>query len=199
MCLLEPPVQKQQKLLFLSRLHEKKGVDVLIRATGLLRDTGVEAVTLIAGTGEAAYENDLRNLVLELGLVSRVRFLGLVTGEQKISLYQAADVFVLPTLQENFGLVLAESLACGTPVITTKGTDIWKELQDAGAIIAERTPEAFAAEIRKLLDNPQNRAERGKRGREWVFSTLAVQPLSERYEAMYRSLLNPAVHDSDNS
>ena len=190
MRLLEPTVQKQPKLLFLSRLHEKKGLDVLIRASGLLRDAGVEAVTLIAGTGDAAYEQYLRDLVLELGLTSRVLFLGLVTGEQKISLYQAADVFVLPTHQENFGLVLTEALACGTSVVTTKGTDIWQELEGAGAIIAERTPEAFAAEMRKLLENPQDRADRGQRGRDWVLSTLAVEPLSEQYEAMYRSLVH---------
>jgi glycosyltransferase involved in cell wall biosynthesis len=174
------------KVLFLSRIHEKKGVDILIRAAGLLRDAGLRFVVIIAGTGDAGYVDQLRQLVAELRLGDRVIFVGLIVGTQKISLYQAADLFVLPTAQENFGLVLTEALACGTPVVTTKGTDIWEEIQSAGAQIVNRTPEAIAAAAIALLKDPAKREASGRQGRDWVLANLAEQPLSEKYEAVYR-------------
>ncbi len=177
-----------RKLLFLSRLHEKKGVDILIRAAALMRDAGTNFVLMIAGTGDPIYAQQMYDLVAELSLRDRVYFLGLVTGETKISVYQSADVFVLPTAQENFGLVLTEALACGTPVLTTTGTDIWAEVQAAGGMIADRTAEAFAAAATKLLDDPDDRKVRSARGREWVFANLAVDPLSRQYETFYREL-----------
>jgi len=171
-------------------LHEQKGVDILIRAAGLLRDAGTPFVLLLAGTGEPAYESYLQSLVSELNLRDRVLFLGLVTGNQKLSLYRAADLFMLPTQHENFGLVLTEAMACGIPVLTTKGTDIWREIQTAGAIITDGTPQGFAEQIRKLLNDPADRAARGSKGNDWVFSNLAVEMLSQKYEALYRKLLS---------
>ena len=162
--LIPEAMRSRRKILFLSRLHEKKGVDLLIRATQHLRDSGVDAVTLIAGNGDAAYENQLRSLVVELDLGDRVAFLGMVNGTAKISLLQMVDLLALPTQQENFGLALAEAMACGTPVITTRGTDIWKEIQSAGAIITDRSPAAFAQAIRNLLIDESDRQQRGARG-----------------------------------
>jgi glycosyltransferase involved in cell wall biosynthesis len=188
LALLPPGQRELPKLLFLSRLHEKKGVDVLLRAAAQLRDAGRKFTVMIAGTGDATYERTLKDLVAQLRLQEIVYFLGLITGQTKVSLYKSADVFVLPTQQENFGLVLIESLACGTPVVTTRGTDIWHELEQAGGVIAEPTPEAIARAIARLLDDPAERARRGERGRQWTFQTLAVAPLAERYEALYREV-----------
>jgi glycosyltransferase involved in cell wall biosynthesis len=186
---MDSPMCSWPKVLFLSRLHEKKGVDVLIRCAGMLRDAGTDVLTLIAGTGDAAYEQQLRNLVQQQNLSDRVVFMGLVTGTTKISLLQAVDLLALPTQQENFGLVLTEAMASGTAVLTTRGTDIWREIQSAGAVITDRTPEAFATAIAKLLKDAADRLDRGKRGREWVFSALAAGPLCQKYEAMYRGMI----------
>ena len=112
------------KLLFLSRVHPKKGVDILLRAAAALKGSFPNLQVLIAGPGDERYLAELRNLATELGIGASTRFLGMVRGEIKLSLYQAADVFVLPTHQENFGLVLPEAMACGVPVVTTRGTDI---------------------------------------------------------------------------
>jgi glycosyltransferase involved in cell wall biosynthesis len=75
-------------------------------------------------------------------------------------------------------------MACETPVITTRGVDIWQEIQPAGAAIVEPTPEAFADGIASMIANPARR-EIGRRGRRWVFETLGPQQLLARYEAMY--------------
>jgi glycosyltransferase involved in cell wall biosynthesis len=186
--LLPASQREQRKLLFLSRLHPKKGLDILIRALAILRERGERVVLMVAGTGEPAYERHLAELVNELGLKDHVLFLGLVTGKQKISLYQLADLFVLPTLQENFGLVLVEALASGTPVLTTNGTDIWRELEQAGGVIAPHTPGAIAQAAAHVLSDPTERAQRGQQGRAWVLKNLAVDPVSRQYEMLYAEL-----------
>ena len=173
-------------VLFLSRLHPKKGVEHLIRAAGILRDQNVTCRTLIAGTGDEAYVETLKKLIVDLKLTDRVDLLGLVKGDLKLSLYQAADLFVLPTEQENFGLVLIESLACGTPVVTTRGVDIWEELQQAGAMIVEPAPAPLAESIVTLLQSPTPSAHTGAGGRKWVFIHLDPAELTSKYEAAYR-------------
>ncbi len=186
-----PPSPKTatSTLLFLGRLHLKKGCDLLIEAAAELRRRGQPVHLLIAGQGEASYEASLRDLTRRLGLQDCVDFLGLVTGPAKLSLFQSADLFVLPTSQENFGLALIEAAACGTPLLTTKGVDIWRELELAGAAIAERSASAFADAIeRLLLDRPQLQAK-GLSARDWVFSRLDPDRLLAEYEAFYESVI----------
>jgi glycosyltransferase involved in cell wall biosynthesis len=175
-------------LLFLSRLHHKKGLEVLIDAVAELRRRGVQVQLLIAGRGEARYEQQLRDRVARSGLSGCATFLGMVTGSHKLSLIQSADLMVLPTSQENFGLALIEASACGTAVVTTRGVDIWQELQSAGAAIAERSPKAFADAIEQLLRDPQDIYRRGKTAREWVFRTLDPQKLLSQYQSLYQSV-----------
>ncbi|MCW5774844.1 MAG: glycosyltransferase [Phycisphaeraceae bacterium] len=185
-------------VLFLSRVHYKKGVDVLIRAIAELSRTGRTVRCIVAGTGDEAYLAQMRRLAASLGVKDRVRFVGMITGDLKLSLYQLADVFALPTSQENFGFVLPESLACGTPVVTTEGVDIWPELAEGGgAVIAPRTPEAFAREIASLLDDPAKRATMGERGREWVMRYLDGQSVAARYEDLYRRAKSGADSPAD--
>ncbi len=174
------------KLLFLSRLHPKKGAEVFLRAGALLQSRGQHVQLLLAGTGEAAYTAGLKRLAQELGIGERTHFLGLVVGQNKLSLFQAADLFILPTSQENFGFVFPEALACRTPVVTTKGVDIWPELEaSGGAVIAERTAEAIADAAAPILKNSPLRQQMGEKGREWVLSALDNDRVSERFEAMY--------------
>lgn len=171
-------------ILFLSRLHPKKGVDLLIEAVARIKQ-GIPAVQLLlAGPGDAAYVDYLRRLVRGRKADESVEFLGMVQGDVKTSLYQAADVFVLPTRQENFGLVLVEAMACGAPVITTRGTDIWREVERGGGRIVELSVAAIADELVKASKNEDLRAA-GARGREFVYDWLDTDRVSAAYEAMY--------------
>ncbi|MEO1583893.1 MAG: glycosyltransferase [Planctomycetota bacterium] len=174
-------------VLFLSRMHIKKGVHVLVKAAAHLRDAGVECQTLIAGTGDSAYEAGIRAQIASLGLDDRVRLLGMVKGDTKVSLYRAADVFALPTSQENFGFVLPEALACETPAITTRGVDIWPELEASGStLIVEQSHEAFAEAIAGLLVDEDRRREMGRKGRGWVLSYLEPSAVQAMYDDLYR-------------
>jgi glycosyltransferase involved in cell wall biosynthesis len=186
----------EPSVLFLSRLHYKKCPDILIRASALLRDRGVKHRLLLAGTGDTEYVESLKRLAAELNLADRCVFLGMVTGPLKLSVYEASDVFALPTSQENFGLVFAESLACRTPVVGTKGTDIWRELESSGgAVIADRTPEAFADALAGVLADPGRRRAMGESGRRWVFEALDEARIGAEFEKMYAgaaAAANPA-------
>lgn len=173
-------------VLFLSRIHVKKGVHLLIDAAKTLKDRGTDALFLIAGTGDDEYEQQLREHIDRLGLQSSVRLLGMVRGTEKVSLFEAADIFALPTSQENFGFVLVEALACNTPAITTKFVDIWPELEESGSsLIVEQSADVFADTIQNLLDDKAKAHHMGEIGREWVLRTLNPDAVVKRYEELY--------------
>lgn len=188
--LLPAHLRGEKKLLFLSRLHEQKGVDVLIRAAAVLMQRSIPFVLLLAGTGTPAYQQFLHGLVDQLNLREKVVFPGHLNGIQKISAFAVADLFVLPTRHENFGLAMVEAMACGIPVLTTRGTDIWQEIQNAGGVISDLDPAALADHIIKLLGDPADRIDRGKRGREWAFGSLATATLVRKYEDLYREVIS---------
>lgn len=172
-------------LLFLSRLHYKKGVEHLIRAAAMLRDRGLPHRVLVAGAGDDGYEASLKALAKELRLEDRVAFLGMVVGDLKVSLYQAADLFVLPTSQENFGFVLYEAMAAGTPLVTTRGVDTWPELEEAGGVITDQDATQIADAIAGLTARREDLPARGAKGRAWVFENLENGRVASQFEAMY--------------
>lgn len=118
---------RKKQILFLSRIHVKKGIEFLLEAVAELKKELSGYIIHIAGEGDEHYINKIKEKAILLGVESIVDFCGGVYGEKKWRLYRDADVFVLPTYSENFGIVIAEALASGTPVITTNGTP-WEEL-----------------------------------------------------------------------
>jgi glycosyltransferase involved in cell wall biosynthesis len=175
-------------LLFLARLHPQKGAEFLIRAAGRLRREGLDCKVALAGAGGEAYTRSLMDLAAREGINDRVALLGVVVGTDKTSLYQAADLFVLPSMQESFGLVLIEAMACGTPVVSTFGVDIWQDLKDSGAAeIVEQDDRKIADAIRAIVGDPARRAAMSAKARPWVFEAFNEERLGAQYEAMYAS------------
>lgn len=180
-------------LLYLSRLHYKKGVEHLINAIRLLRDEGNHHRLLIAGDGDSEYVQSLKRLVEQHGLQEHVAFLGLVVGDLKISLFQAADIFVLPTSQENFGFVIYESLAAGTPVVTTKGVDTWPELESgAGAVICDQDETELARSVSSLSARGSDLKVLGDQGRDWIFKEMSPDKILAQFEDLYRRATHEA-------
>jgi len=177
-------------VLFLSRVHEKKSIETLIDAAAILKQQHSPIRLLIAGTGEEAYIRTLKKRAESADVSDNVTFLGMVVGDLKLSLYAMADVFALPTQQENFGIVYPEAMLCETPVIGTKGTDIWRELEKGGAIIADRTPNAFADAIEDLVSDKEVLKAKGQQGREHILSWLDNDSVAKRYEEMYGQAAN---------
>jgi len=119
------PQGTERIALFLSRIHPKKGLLELVKAWQIARPQGWRVI--IAGPDEDGHQKQVETAIQQAGLQSIFQFVGSVTGEAKFNLYRSADLFILPTFTENFGVVIAEALACGIPVITTKGTP-WESL-----------------------------------------------------------------------
>lgn len=173
-------------LLFLSRLHTKKGVGTLVRAAHALQQRGRSVRLVIAGGGDAAYERELRGIVEELKLGDRVLFAGFVRGKEKVSLYQAANAFVLPSSQENFGYVVVEALAARTPVITTRGVALWPQLErERAAVLVEPTVEQLCAAILGVLDDPTGSRTMAERGRAWCMRELDPVRIIAGFVEMY--------------
>jgi glycosyltransferase involved in cell wall biosynthesis len=141
-----PNLRGQRFLLFLGRLHEKKGCDLLIEAFGKIGNSS-EPIHLVMA-GPCAQPDYLRHLqqmaAAGAGLIS---FPGMLTGDEKWGALSAAEAFVLPSHQENFGIAIAEALACRTPVLISNKVNIWREIEADGAGYVDNDDLAGAASL----------------------------------------------------
>jgi glycosyltransferase involved in cell wall biosynthesis len=120
---------KSRLLLFLSRLHPKKGLPLLFEAMAKFGSSLSEWLLVIAGfEDESGYQKELERVAANLGITNKIIFVGALFGQDKYDAYSAADLFVLTTYSENYGIVVAEALAAGVPVLTTRGAP-WQELE----------------------------------------------------------------------
>lgn len=171
-----------RNLLFMSRLHPKKGLEMLIEAM-----TATSQLKLsIAGDGEPSYVQSLKQKIKALGQEDKIELVGPVYGEAKWRMIQNADVVVLPSYSENFGLIVAEALASGTPVLTTTGTP-WQSIadHDCGWWVE---PKVEAIKETLLGIENQKAADlktKGLRGRAMVASDYDVATLANALHDLY--------------
>lgn len=187
---LKDSSENKKTMLFLSRVHVKKGINFLIEAVATLKDNLDGWKLKIAGEGENSYIEELKFLAKELGIDDKVEFLGGVYGDEKWKLYNEASLFVLPTHSENFGIVVAEALACRVPVITTMGTP-WSELNELNCgwwteIGAKPTADAIASFLSKSKDELY---EMGERGRKLVERKYSCKTVAMQFSKMYSELV----------
>jgi glycosyltransferase involved in cell wall biosynthesis len=177
-------------ILFIGRIHQKKGLENLFEAlskSGRFLTSGMNLK--IAGTGERAYEQSLVELAERLGLASRIEFLGAVTGREKQQLYAGARFTVMPSFNENFGMVVLESLAQNTPVIASTGSP-WAVLEEEKiGIWTENSPAPLAAAIDRMLTMPDEeyRAMR-LRARRFVEARFSIRDNIHHWPAAYERL-----------
>lgn len=170
--------KRNKNILFLSRVHVKKGLNFLIEAVAKLKDELQGYRINIAGEGEEAYIAELKGQAKHLGVADMIHFIGGVYGDRKWELFRESDLFVLPTHSENFGIVVAEALASGTPVVTTKGTP-WQELNECHCgwwteIGTSGTEEALCQFLRCTDKDLELMGRNGRRLIEENYSTVRV-------------------------
>jgi D-inositol-3-phosphate glycosyltransferase len=159
-------------LLFVGRLERLKGVEVAIRALALLRDRAHDDVRLLI-LGEDSREGDesekgrLKDIATSAGVRDRVDFLGSVAHHELPFFYSAADVCVMPSYSESFGLVGLEAQACGRPVVGSGVSGLRSVVRDevTGYLLDSHDPAMYAERIGRLLDNPEIALQMGRRGR----------------------------------
>lgn len=180
--------RKGGTILFLSRIHPKKGAELLIEAAAMMGDALRGCKIVIAGEGDADYTAGLKAMAAGSGLACRVCFVGGVYGEDKWRLLRQADVLALPTLSENFGIVVAEALACGTPVITTKGAP-WGDLTARGCgWWIDRSAENLAVALKQALGlTAADRERMGRAGRRLVEEKYSAESAAKALMEIYRN------------
>ena len=148
-----PTLQGKKYLLFLSRIHPKKACDNLIQAwSNCLRDVPADMDLVIAGPDQVGWMADLQKLAARLGVTNRIHWTGMLAGEMKWGALRCAEALILPTHHENFGIVIAEALACSTPVLISDKVNIWREVQATGAALVESdTVEGTTQLIQRFL------------------------------------------------
>jgi glycosyltransferase involved in cell wall biosynthesis len=187
------------RVLFLSRVHPKKGIEHLLDATPLLVARGFELRVTIAGSGDPGYVSRLVAKAKAEGLADVVEFVGPLLGEDRMNAFARADIFVLPTHQENFGIVLVEALAAGLPVVTTRGTDIWQELDATGGAKvlepcdAAELPLRIADTLADLVSDPDRRAAMGAAGARAVCDWLEPERTLQGFLDLYQLAVERAA------
>jgi glycosyltransferase involved in cell wall biosynthesis len=145
-----PNLRGKRLAISLGRIHPKKGTDILIEAfaSTLAKDPAWHLV--LAGPDNTGWQRDLEALAQRLGIASRITWTGPLHGNDKWAAFAASEVFVLPSHQENFGIVVAEAMSCGLPVIVSSQVNIWREIVSYWAgLVAEDTLEATQAALQR--------------------------------------------------
>lgn len=141
-CYLEkfPELRSKRIILFLSRIHPKKGCDILVKAFSEISKTDSNLHLVIAGPDQMGWQSDLKNLAQQLNIAQKITWTGMLQGDLKWGAFRTAEVFILPSHQENFGIVVAEALACRLPVLISNKVNIWREIvEDQAGFVEEDT------------------------------------------------------------
>ncbi len=142
-----PELRGQRVWLFLGRIQEKKGCDLLIRAFAKVAATDSSIRLVLTGPDQTGWTKTLQALAAELAVAERLLWTGMLSGDVKWGMLRLAETFVLPSHQENFGLAVAEALACGTPVLISDKVNIWREITADGAGLAAGDSEAGTVDL----------------------------------------------------
>jgi D-inositol-3-phosphate glycosyltransferase len=181
-------------ILFVGRIEPLKGIDVLINVAAQLHDDENFRVLIVGGDARADAEvAQLKQLATRLGVDHHISFVGAVAHEDLPLYYNAADVCVVPSYYESFGMVAVESMACGTPVVASRVGGLASTISDGetGYLIPWRCPEPFAERLELLLDNDELRASFGRAAREAV-ERFRWTNVAEAVADLYAALIAPS-------
>ncbi len=196
-----PQLAGRPFLLFLGRIHPKKGIDLLLRAYARIVDRGGEAPALvIAGPmDQGDYVRELQGLAAAVGPAGAVYWPGLLSGQAKWGAMRACEAFVLTSHQENFGIAVAEALACGRPVLISRQVNIWREvIGDGAGMVADDTLEGSV----QLLESwtnlaPERRAAMGAAARQCFERRYEITQAAESLAGVVReSLRRPTLQSA---
>jgi glycosyltransferase involved in cell wall biosynthesis len=186
---LYPLLRNRSVLLFLSRLHPKKGLDMLLPAFAALSREFPDWLLVLAGPDEGGYRAQLEQLTRDLGLEQRLIFTGLVTGEAKAALLAHADLFVLPSYSEGFPVVVAEALGYGRPMIITTTCYVPEVGEEAAGLVVPPEPAALLQALRAMLGDAELRRQCARQAlkvarKHFLWDAVAEQTLAFCHEVI---------------
>lgn len=180
-------------ILFLSRIDPKKGLNLLIPALEHLLAEGLSFHFVMAGSNpqNAEYEAQIQARIQSSSLAHYTTITGFITGALKMALLQAADLFVLPSFYENFGIAVAEAMVVGVPVIISNQVYIWEEVQQAEAgWICSLEIEDIVSQIKQALQQPQERNRRGLNAQNYAKKNYSWDAIASQIIPIYEQILS---------
>lgn len=188
-----PEIGDKFLILFLGRINFKKGLDILVRAYEIIARQRKDVHLVIAGPDNEGYGRKVRKWLTEEGVLERVTVTGMILGKTKLAALRDADVFVLPSYTENFGVAVVEAMACGLPVVISNKVNIWNEVTGAEAgVVVNCKPNELAEALLELLDDPEYRKSLGKNGKKLVSAKFTWDKVAERMIKVYENILGKA-------
>ncbi len=176
----------QEFVLFLGRVNWKKGLDRLIRAWKYVS----KANLVIAGNDEDSYQKELERLADTIGVTERIRFVGMVEGDAKWCLFRRAELFVLPSYSENFGIAVLEAMSMACPVVVTPEIGLAEAVAESGAgIVTAGDPVSLGAAIMELLNDTERRHQMGVSGRRLASVNYCWSGVARQMVAGYQSIV----------
>jgi glycosyltransferase involved in cell wall biosynthesis len=197
-----PQVGGKRTLLFLGRIHPKKGLDRILNCLQSVKQSVPNVLLVVAGDGETHYTRHLRQLVSALGVHDYVLFTGRLEGELKWASFAGAELFLLPSRQENFAITVAEAMQMAVPVIISDKVNTWPYVKEAraGLVLDERDIDSLLPHaIEELLKDDTTRLEMGVRGSQYARERLTWHASTQKLLACYNKVLSCVNTDSDDN
>jgi len=182
-----PALRGRRFLLFLARLHQKKGCDLLIEAFARMAATAPQVNLVMAGPDQVGMQAGLQSRARELGIADRVHWPGMIGGDVKRGALQACDALILPSHQENFGVSVVEALAAGRPVLVSYAVNLWPEIANDGVGLAdEDTLEGVSRLVQRWFSLPAaERAAMAARAQPCFASRFSVERTAAAMNAVF--------------
>jgi glycosyltransferase involved in cell wall biosynthesis len=189
-----PETAATRNLLFLSRIDEKKGLDLLIAAFAKVRPQQPDTRLIICGEGDPVYVAALKQQAQELGISKHITWAGFMQGEMRLAAFAAAEMFVLPSHSENFGIALLEAMAAGLPCISTDQVALAADAALENAVqLSARDPEAIAEALHSLLSSETRRQTLSASVRALTRRDYSLPAMGTRLHQLYREVACRAV------
>lgn len=179
-------------ILFMSRIEPKKGLDLLIPALETLLNEGLNFHFILAGANpqDQNYENSIKDKIINSLLGKCTTITGFVTGKSKLELLQDADLFVLPSYYENFGIAVAEAMAMGIPVVISNEVYIWQEIEKAKAgWICNCNKDDLVQQLKLAILDKNGRKEKGLNAQKLVQEKYSWQAIARQMISIYQELI----------
>ena len=179
-------------LLFLSRIHQKKGCDLLVNAFSDIANREPNLDLVIAGPDQTGLRAELEALARQRGVSSRIHWPGMLKGDEKWGAFRSAFAFVLPSHQENFGIVVAEAMACGLPVLISDKVNIWREVaaSNAGFVAADTLDGTRDLLMRMLSLSVEERVLMSGRARNCFLENFNITNAARSLESVLQNAIS---------
>lgn len=186
-----PEIEKRRFVLFLGRITPKKQTGLLLKAYARVCSEFPDVSLVIAGPDEGTYLRELKQLAKSLGITDRVLFTGPLRGQEVQAALLDSEVFVLPSLHENFGVSVIEALACGVPVVLSNLVNLATDISRSEAGLAI-TPdeESLVESLRTLLSNPTLARQMGQRGRQLALDCFTWEGIIPKLIDLYEKAMS---------